>query len=268
MSAAAFSSSPARTSTGCRFQSSNAFHAASTACSTCARVPRWKRPRSCSLCAGLMESNVFSPVMRWPPMTSGTSRPNSSFTFRRADSIAALFSGLLKSVSGSFLNSVRVGISLRPPACSGDGMYSKSPPTATLLLTLALAACSSALPWQNEPIGQEVNVAFTVRKNLVVLPSVTIDGRSGRFLLGTAEQRTVVDAHYAPTPAPARSALRLNQREALQFTPVVADLHGVADAIVGADVWGQNAIIIDYRAGLLTFSRLGVERSGMTVFPF
>jgi len=147
-------------------------------------------------------------------------------------------------------------------------MYSKSPPTATLLLTLALAACSSALPWQNEPIGQEVNVAFTVRKNLVVLPSVTIDGRSGRFLLGTAEQRTVVDAHYAPTPAPGRSALRLNQREALQFTPVVADLRGVADAIVGADVWGRNAITIDYRAGLLTFSRLGVERSGMTVFPF
>src|SRR6266545_3230394 len=126
-----------------------------------------------------MESNVFNPVMRWPPMTSGTSRPNSSFTFRSADSIAALFSGLLKSVSGSFLNSVRVGISLRPPACSGDGMYSKSPPTATLMLALALAACSSALPWQNEPIGQEVNVAFTVRKNLVVLPSVTIDGRSG-----------------------------------------------------------------------------------------
>src|SRR5512140_3344831 len=53
-----------------------------------------------------MDSKVFSPVMRCPPMTSGYSRPISAFTFSKAFSIAALLSGLLKSVSGSFLNSV------------------------------------------------------------------------------------------------------------------------------------------------------------------
>lgn len=144
-------------------------------------------------------------------------------------------------------------------------MYSKNLLAATLLL----AACSLNVPWKDEPVGQEVNVAFTLRKNLVVLSSVTIDGRPGVFLLGTAEQRTLLDAGYAPAlPPSSPHALRLNQREALQFTPVVADLHGIGDAIVGTDVWGRNSITIDYRIGIVTFSRLGVERAQMTVFHF
>jgi hypothetical protein len=148
-------------------------------------------------------------------------------------------------------------------------MYSKKLLTATLTLAAILAACSAAVPWKNEPIGQEVNVAFTLRKNLIVLPSVTIDGRPGRFLLGTAEQRTLLDARYAPTLGPnGRHALQLNQREALQFSPVVTDLRGVSDAIVGADVWGRNSITIDYRTGLVTFNRLALDRSQMTMFRF
>src|ERR1043165_7975942 len=190
--------------------------------------------------------------MRSPPMTIGYSVPNSARTFCSAASMAALFSGLLKSVSGSFLNSLMVGISLRPPSGSGGDMYSKTLLAATLLL----AACSLNVPWKDEPVGAEVNVAFTLRKNLIVLSSVTIDGRPGVFLLGTAEQRTILDAGYAPAlPKSSPHALRLNQREALQFTPVVTDLHGVGDAIVGADVWGGNSIGIDYRIGIVTFSR-------------
>lgn len=144
-------------------------------------------------------------------------------------------------------------------------MYSKNLLTAMLIL----AACSVNVPWKNEPIGQEVNVAFTLRKNLIVLSSVTIDGRPGHFLLGSADQRTLLDAGYAPTlPASSPHALQLNQREALQFVPVVTDLRGAGDAIVGADVWGPHSITIDYHTGLLTFSRLGVERAEMTVFRF
>jgi len=144
-------------------------------------------------------------------------------------------------------------------------MYSKLMLTATLML----AACSASVPWKDEPVGQEVNVAFTIQKNLIVLPSVTIDSRPGRVLLGTAEPRTLLDAHYAPAlPPGTRHALRLNQREALQFTPIVTDLRGVGDAIVGADVWGRNSIAIDYRIGIVTFSRLGIERAEMTVYRF
>lgn len=136
------------------------------------------------------------------------------------------------------------------------------------MLGLAAAACSTALPWKDEPIGEEVNVAFTVQKNLIALPSATIDGHSGRFFLGTAAQRTLLDAHYAPTLTAGRHALQLNQREALRFTALVTDLRGVGDAIIGADVWGTNTITIDYRAGLLTFNRGATEWSQMTTFRF
>src|SRR5205807_10536432 len=100
-----FTSNPARVSTGARFHDWNAFHAASTAFSTCSFFPLEKRPRICDLWEGLIDSKVGRPVMCSPPMTSGYSRPNSCCTFCNAASIADLFSGLVKSVSGSFLNS-------------------------------------------------------------------------------------------------------------------------------------------------------------------
>ena len=56
-------------------------------------------------------------------------------------------------------------------------MYSKLVLTATLIL----AACSASLPWKDEPVGQEVNVAFTIQKNLIVLSSVTIDSSTNLY---------------------------------------------------------------------------------------
>jgi len=70
------------------------------------------------------------------------------------------------------------------------------------LFALAFAACTSMVPWHNEPIGSEVNLAFTLEKNLVTLSTVTVDGRTGRFILGSAARRTVLDPAFAN---PARS---------------------------------------------------------------
>ena len=61
---------------------------------------------------------------------------------------------------------------------------------------------------------------------------------------------------------------QLNQRESLRFAPVIVDLHGVADAIVGTDVWGGHAITIDYRAGILTFQREGIHPGLMIVYKY
>src|ERR1700682_5152667 len=155
-----------------------------------------------------MESKVWRPVMRSLPMTTGYSRPSSAFTFCRAVSMADLFSGLLKSVSGSFVNSLNfddvwgaMGRILRRRGCSAVGMYSKSASIATALASLGaalvLSGCSSILPWRHEPIGEEVNVVFALEKNLVVLPSATIDGSPGRFVFGSAEPRTLLDPAFA-----------------------------------------------------------------------
>jgi hypothetical protein len=146
-------------------------------------------------------------------------------------------------------------------------MYSKSSRHATCALALLFAAaCSSILPWNDESVGREVNTTFIIRNNLLFLNSVSVDGRAGRFLLGSSQARTIVDPKF--TPEGGTHSLQLSQRESLRFAPVLLDLHGVADAIVGTDVWGNHAITIDYRAGILTFQREGIHPELMIIYKY
>jgi hypothetical protein len=150
-------------------------------------------------------------------------------------------------------------------------MYSKTLAIAIATLLL-LASCSSTLPWANEPIGEEVNLSFVIRNNLLFLPSATIDGRGGQFLVASADARTALDQQFAAalprSPRSAERVLQLNEKESLRFTPVEMDLHKVADGIIGADVWGNRAISIDYTSGLLTYQKEGIHPELMTIFRF
>ncbi|MEA2329703.1 MAG: hypothetical protein QOE68_4662 [Thermoanaerobaculia bacterium] len=150
-------------------------------------------------------------------------------------------------------------------------MYSKTLAIAIATLLL-LASCSSSLPWANEPIGEEVNLSFIVRNNLLFLPSATVDGRTGQFLIGAAGARTALDPRFAAAlPRSVRSGermLQLNEKESLRFTPVEIDLHKIADGIIGADVWGNRAISIDYTSGLLTYQKEGIHPELMTIYRF
>ena len=148
-------------------------------------------------------------------------------------------------------------------------MYSKFSRHATCAAALLFAlACSSALPWRNEPIGEEVNLVFTVKNNLLYLASATIDGHQGRFLIGSAQPRTVLDAKFAEAVDGTAHSLQLNTRETLRFAPVIADLRGIGDGIVGADVWGGHAVTIDYSSGLLTYQKEGMHPELMTVYKY
>jgi hypothetical protein len=146
-------------------------------------------------------------------------------------------------------------------------MYSKTLITA-IASVLLCTSCSITLPWAHEPVGQEINLAFVIRNNLVFLPSATIDSRSGQFLLGTAAPHTVVDRAFAGGQTSRPMQLELDQKESLRFTPDLIDMHGVADAIVGADVWGTRAISIDYASGLITYQKEGIHPELMTLFRF
>ena len=134
-------------------------------------------------------------------------------------------------------------------------MLSKSKSGARLLVfALLLSSCSSELPWHDEPIADEVNLAFTVRNNLLFLTSARINGRPGRYFFGSAEARSVIDPRVVQAtggPQPSLN-LQLGGRDSLPFTPVTLDLGAAGDAIIGADVWDAHAVTIDYRAGLLT----------------
>ena len=147
-------------------------------------------------------------------------------------------------------------------------MYSKSILTAMIASAL-LTACSGRLPWSHEPIGQEVNVVLALRGNLLLLPSVSVDGAPGRFLLAVANARTAIDPSFLGRLRPGDThTLELNARQSLRFTPAVVDLHGLADGIIGADVWQSSAITIDYRTGLLTLQREGIHPELMTLTRF
>ena len=144
-------------------------------------------------------------------------------------------------------------------------MYSKWARAATVVMLLMAVSCGGAVPWRNEPVGDEVNVVFTIENNLLFLPSATIDGRPGRFFFGSAEVRSVIDPRFGGAST---HVLALNERESFHFSPVALDLGGTGDAIIGADVWGDKAVTIDYHAGLLTYQKSGIHPDLMTLYSF
>jgi len=149
-------------------------------------------------------------------------------------------------------------------------MYSKNLIIAIAVLLLC-SSCTSTLPWSHEPIGQEVNLAFVVRNNLLFLTSARVDGRPGRFLFATSDARTALDTRFAAALPPAAGdgrLLQLTEKEALRFAPVVLDLKGVADGIIGADVWTNRAVSVDYASGLITYQKEGIHPELMTIFRF
>jgi hypothetical protein len=148
------------------------------------------------------------------------------------------------------------------------GMLSKSIPVAlTTLVCLMFLSCSSA-PWRHEEPANEVNVAFTIQNNLLFLQSTTINHQPGRIFFASAAPQSVVDPAYRARIGAAKYELTLNERATLPFAPAVLDLHGLADAMIGSDVWGSYAVTIDYRSGLLTYQKDGIHPDYMTIYRF
>lgn len=138
---------------------------------------------------------------------------------------------------------------------------------ALALLQLSCARFSRMLPWAREPLGNEVNLAFTMERNLVELESVLIDNRRGRFILGSAAPRTIVDSRF-PLLNARRHVLQISEKETVRIEPAAMDLRGVADAIIGVEAWRNHAISIDYRSGLVTYQKEGIKPGLMTVYRY
>lgn len=138
--------------------------------------------------------------------------------------------------------------------------------TAAVVALFALS-CARLLPWHDEPVGNEVNLAFTLERNLVELHSVRINNRAGRFILGSAAPRTVVDSRFHRRTWRG-SALQMSERETVRIDPVALDLRGVADAIIGAEPWRNRAITIDYHTGIVTYQKEGIKPGYMTIYRY
>lgn len=145
-------------------------------------------------------------------------------------------------------------------------ILSKSHFAAIALVALVTnASCARYLPWRREPAALEVNLAFTLERNLIELQTVRLNNRSGRFLLGSAAPRTVVDPRFAGAGP---YMLQLTEKETVRLSPAQLDLAGVADAIIGVEPWRARAISIDYRIGLVTFQKDGIHTGYMKIFRY
>jgi hypothetical protein len=144
-------------------------------------------------------------------------------------------------------------------------MLSKTAARATAVaLVLLTVSCSRVLPWRDEPTGNEVNLAFVLERNLIQLLTVQIDGRPGRFILGSAAPRTIIDPSFATTA----ERVQLSKDEGAPISPASMSLGNVADAIIGVEPWRNHALSIDYRVGLVTYQKQGIVRDYMTVYRY
>ena len=128
-------------------------------------------------------------------------------------------------------------------------------------------SCARLLPWSKEPVGSEINLAFTLDQNLIRLTTVRIDGHPGRFILGTAAPQTIVDSRF-PLRRFYGHAIQISEKESVRIDPAPADLQGVADAIIGVEPWNNRAITIDYRVGLVSYQKEGMKSGGMFLYQF
>lgn len=145
-------------------------------------------------------------------------------------------------------------------------MLSKSKAGAmTLALALLAGGCARILPWRDAPAANEVNLAFTLEQNLIHLQTVRINNRTGRYILGSAAPRTILDDNF---PGAGPHALQISEKETVRLAPAKLDLGNVADAIIGVEAWGNRAISIDYRSGLVTYQKEGIHRGLMSIYQF
>ena len=110
-------------------------------------------------------------------------------------------------------------------------MLSKSTRVATaLVIALLTASCSLRVPWRNER-ADEVNLAFVLENNLVMFePTVRLDNKPGRFILGTGARQTVIDEAF---PLAGRDHhLQIQEKESLRIAPVRLNLQGVAVVVI------------------------------------
>lgn len=120
------------------------------------------------------------------------------------------------------------------------------------------------MPWSGSK-ENEVNVALTIERNLP-LARFSFGGAEGWAVIGTRHSSTILDESFAERASDPRSRLRLGVRHIAATDPRVADLEGLADALIGADAWQGRILTIDWRRALLTVHTEMPDQSDMGAF--
>jgi hypothetical protein len=129
-------------------------------------------------------------------------------------------------------------------------MLSKSKLAARTILGFLVLSCSA--PWSGQTTD-EVNLVFVLEKNQLAV-AATVAEQSGTFVIGSAQSRTVIDRGFLPVVRD-RVRVVMGDRFSTEVMPVVEDLGGVVNGILGADAWRDTTLTVDYSKQLLTLSR-------------
>lgn len=136
-------------------------------------------------------------------------------------------------------------------------MPSKRSVISTLAAVLLIASCRS-LPWQAR-VDNELNLALSFHNNQLMIPSATVEGTGGVFILGTATPQLALSTRFVDSvgQSPRRKVrVRLAEKEAISVVPYTIDLGDIADGILGMTVWRNGSMSIDYSTGLLSYSNV------------
>lgn len=127
-------------------------------------------------------------------------------------------------------------------------MRFESTGTFVAILAAALLSGCSHVPWRAE-VPNEVNLAIRIDKNL---PHVRFQagGVRGDGIVSTRHHQTIISSSFADRAAPSAS-LMIGDLVQLRGQPLVADIGGAADALLGRDLWKSNVLTFDWRRGLL-----------------
>ena len=126
--------------------------------------------------------------------------------------------------------------------------------TAGLLVALAAGFVASLSGCSLLPSPATTHLAWQLEDNLVIVPAA-VDGKNGRFIIGTADAVTVLDAAFLNSKSPRTVGVVLGDRFSARVRPRVADFEGLADGILGADVFNRRSVTLDFRRGLLVLGR-------------
>ena len=127
---------------------------------------------------------------------------------------------------------------------------------------MLLVSCT--LPWAGEK-RDEINLIFSWQNNQIILQAA-VDGRSGQFIVGSAQPQTVLDSDFGLSAD--RMRVVLGDRYSTFVTPVVQDLGAIADGILGADAWRDSTLTIDYQRQLVIVSSKPAEIMDQSVHHF
>lgn len=115
------------------------------------------------------------------------------------------------------------------------------------IISLTLVGCSL-------PRATTTHLSWTFDRNLIVVGAL-VDGIAGEFLVGSSHSETVLDAGFAGAKSGRRTVPVAMGRYSATARPVQADLQGLTDGVLGADVWSGRSLTIDYKRRLLILGR-------------